>query len=331
MSMRSQSLPVHVATGRLRAVAAALLGLLACGSARAAPCEAPVAPLAVDTLVAKVETALTASETDSIPPLAQELRDALPCLNAVLDGRQVGGVHRVLALDAFISRDKERSEAHFAAMRLSDAEYVFGDYLPPVHPIRAAMGAVDLTEVPTVALPPPENGRVWVNGKMAERRPEKLPALVQWERGRGKVGLTALLMPGDPDPGWPVAKAVTKAPEGEQAPKPPRKGPRWMLVGAGGASLVASAGLATWASASADAWGECAGAALSRCLEQNRDAAAAAWKGETAWDELSPLEQKAEVLRYGAGAAYADNRLASGLALGTAALGAGLITVGFVW
>ncbi len=327
--------------------ALSLSGLLLGGSALAAPCSSPVSPAAIDELVAKVDVAFVASETESIPPLANELRDNLPCVDGALDGRQVGGVHRVLAFDAFIGRRREETQASFAALRSADPEYALPEFLPGAHPLRVDFVAIDLKEAPTSPLPQPLSGRLWVNGKVSERRPDLWPALVQWEKGRGKIGLTALAAPGQPPPLYPVAEAVaanggekpprhTKEPKTPKEPKEPKgpdeqKGPRWAFVAAGGGALAVSGALGLWASSAGQDWAGCVGADLGGCLEANTDAAKAAWAGKTAWGDLSASEQKTNTLLYGADQAYAKNHLAGGLSLGAAALGAGLITVGFVW
>lgn len=311
-------------------------GLLLSGVAAAEPCAGPVSAAEIDKLVAQVDVAFVASDTDAIVPLAAQVRDSLPCVDSLLDGRQVGGVHRVLALEAFISRDKAGSQAYLAALRSSDPSYALPEFLPAAHPLRADFAALVLEEAPTSPLPQPESGRLWVNGKVAERRPDSWPAVVQWERPRGKLGLTELMMPGDEAPDYPTATAIANngTGDGTEDPKPPKEpheGPRWALVGAGGGALLVSGGLGLWASASAEDWRGCAGQDVAGCVKANEKGAEAAWKGEPGWDSLSPFVQRIETLRYGADDAAATNKLAGGLALGAAVLGAGLITVGFVW
>ncbi len=324
----------------------------ASSAALAAPCTDPVSAASVDALVAKVDVAFVGSDTDAIPAMATELRDSLPCVTEALDGRQVGGIHRVLALDAFIARDRDRVRQSLAAVRSADPNYTLPEFLPPAHPMRADFEAIALVDAPTSPLPAPENGRLWVNGKVAERRPDGFPAVVQWEKGRGKIGMTALLLPGDPAPAYPVAKAVAvgdggekpnggrghkepKEPKDPKDPKGEHEGPRWVLVGAGGGAVVVSGVLGLVASGADQRWGDCAGEAgsegVTACVDLNADAAKAAWTGEPGWDDLNDWQRRAETIRYGMGDASADGKVAGAAALGALAVGAGLITVGFVW
>lgn len=318
-----------------------LLSLLTLNAAHADPCSAPVPLASIDALIKRVDDAALASQNDQITALAAQLRDALPCIDEVLDEHEVGGIHRVMALDAFIDRRRDEAKAEFAALRASDPSYVLPENpFQEGHPVRADFSAIQLTDPVTTPLPEPANGRLFVNGKVAERRPDAWPVLIQWEKTRGHVGLTALVMPGDAPPDYPVAKQVADGgkhphkghgdkPEGPDEPK--HEGPRWVLVGAGGAALVASGGLGLWTSAEAADWRGCTDDGVTACLNANKSAAEKAWKGTTAWDDLPAIEQNVAILRYGADEAAAKSRTAGTLALGAAVLGAGLITVGFVW
>lgn len=316
-----------------------LLSLLTLNPAHADPCSTPVPLASIDATIQRVDDAALASQNDQIPALAAQLRDALPCVDEVLDEHEVGGIHRVMALDAFIDRRRDEAKAEFAALRAADPSYVLPlDPFVEGHPVRADFVAIQLTDPVTTPLPAPASGRLFVNGKVAERRPDAWPVVIQWERTRGHVGLTALVKPGDPPPEYPVAKQVADGgrhphkghpADGQDGAK--HEGPRWVLVGAGGAALVASGGLGLWSSAEAATWRDCLGADVAGCQSANQAAAWKAWKGDTAWEDLRPVQQSAESLRYGANEAAEKSRTAGTLALGAAVLGAGLITVGFVW
>ena len=343
------------------------------GEAFAGACGEPVSADALNKMIADADAAFLASQSEAVPPVAAKLNEALACADALLNPVTVGGVYRVNAVSAFVARDREASKRWFAALRGTDPGYALPAMIGEKHPMRADFMAIDLATQTALDLSPPATGRLWVNGNPAEKRPEALPTLMQWEDSKGRVGWTALLQPGDALPEYPtgavadgggdptdgaekrgftwrlfhkgeaaeagveeplpeVVEAIPANHEGDpvvdpSGEKPPHEGPRWGFVAGGGAALLAAGGLGLWSISEGAAYDDCA-AADPVCFDRWTDP----WKANTKGNaDLSAPERVGGILSYGLDQTYARNHMAAELALGAGIVGAGLITVGFVW
>ena len=174
------------------------------GEAFAGACGEPVSADALNKMIADADAAFLASQSEAVPPVAAKLNEALACADALLNPVTVGGVYRVNAVSAFVARDREASKRWFAALRGTDPGYALPAMIGEKHPMRADFMAIDLATQTALDLSPPATGRLWVNGNPAEKRPEALPTLMQWEDSKGRVGWTALLQPGDALPEYPT-------------------------------------------------------------------------------------------------------------------------------
>lgn len=349
------------------------------GEAMAGTCAQPVPTEDLNKMIAAADAAFLASQSESVPPIAASLNEALPCASGLLNPVTVGGVYRVNAVSAFVARDREASKRWFAALRTADPGYALPSMIGEKHPLRVDFLAIDLSAQTGLDLAPASTGRLWVNGNPAEKRPEALPALVQWEDSKGRVGWTALLQPGDALPEYPTGKAVAGGdptgetptdggekhgftwrlfrgkddPTGTEEPlpdappsdgqppeaivadgdgqpvmdEPKHEGPRWVFVAGGGAALVAAGGLGLWSMSEGAAYDDCASGDPG-CFERW----SAAWEADAKGNpDLTGPARVGGIMAYGLNETYARNHLAAQLALGAGVLGAGLITVGFVW
>lgn len=328
------------------------------GDALAGTCAEPVSAEDLNAMIAVADSAFLASQSEAVPPIAAKINEALPCASALLNPVTVGGVYRVNAVSAFVARDREASKRWFAALRVADPGYALPAMIAEKHPMRADFQAIDLSAEASMDLAPASTGRIWVHGNPAEKRPESMPALMQWEDTEGRVGWTAMVQPGESPPEYTtgdtsekpngekrgfalrflhrgdgqegqveLVEAIPADPDGDPVVHAPHEGPRWGFVAGGGAALLAAGGLGLWSLSEAAAYDDCA-AADPVCFERWQDE----WKANTKGSaDLSAPERVGGVLSYGLDQTYARNHLAAELALGAGVVGAGLITVGFVW
>lgn len=172
------------------------------------------------------------------------------CLHEHLPREVIARIHRVEGLRAFVDGDTDRAVGAFASARVIEPSYRFPETLVPVdHPVQGQYLAGDPGLVPRVALLPPAEGRLEIDGRVEPGLPEDRPAVVQWIRDDGSVPESVYHWPGGPVFAYPGA------PIGAPGDAPPllmtssRRTSRTIAVVAG-AVLATAGGLYTGAAIS---------------------------------------------------------------------------------
>lgn len=129
----------------------------------------------------------------------------LGCVTEPLGAQDVGAIHRVVAMAAFLEREEGRVAPALAGLLVAIPGYQMPlEEFPLGHPVRdqlalASILARESGERPLVALP---SGWLEVDGHSATSLPTERAAVVQQRDGEGRVVETRYLWPGDDLGGW---------------------------------------------------------------------------------------------------------------------------------
>ena len=206
-------------------------------------------PVAVSTLLSTLttgETAFVRMDRVGIVLHRDTAVGQVACLNEQIAPSDAARFHRLLALAAFVAKDRERVALEFRVSRKLEPHYEFPEGLVPAdHPIArlyAEARAEDLTgEVQTVLSP--IGGWATVDGVRTETRLSGASAIIQIVDAHGTVVASSFVRPLDLLPQIDAAKfdlnVTAPVPKGifKSSPTP------WLV--ATGASLLVTGGLYT--------------------------------------------------------------------------------------
>ena len=197
------------------------------GASEAAPVADPAVPEAAVDLLAEAEPAtcehiFTVDDVEAILEFASDtwaaldaegflastsrLKEAVPCLEAPLSGRQAAEILRWEALGAFMERDPDAASRWFASARIVDPYFRFpAQVVPPGNPLSQVYDESASLSGAFSELRPPAEGALQLNGRLSLQRPDDWPVIVQITDAESKLTYTGLLMPGDPMPDYAAA------------------------------------------------------------------------------------------------------------------------------
>lgn len=189
--------------------------LIALNAAHAQVCSATTAEL-LNTLE-QAEADYQERDRDGVLAGRDHARGLLPCLTDALNRPLAAQYHRVEGLAAFLERDDPTAREFFASARALEPGYVLPTSLAPEgHPVRTLYMAFDRSEGRWETLPTPHQGHIQLDGHRSLERSLSFPTLYQRFDDTGAVVETALLLPGDATPAYPL-------PPLEPEPEPPRE------------------------------------------------------------------------------------------------------------
>lgn len=189
--------------------------LIALNAAHAQVCTATTAELL--TTLEQAEADYQERNRDGVLYDRDQARELLPCLTDALTRPLAAQYHRVEGLAAFLERDDPTAREFFASARALEPGYVLPTSLAPEgHPVRSLYMAFDRSEGRWETLPTPHHGHVQLDGLRSMDRSLSFPTLYQRFDETGAVVETALLLPGDASPTYPL-------PPLEPEPEPPRE------------------------------------------------------------------------------------------------------------
>ncbi|MFZ5480722.1 MAG: hypothetical protein ACOZNI_28435 [Myxococcota bacterium] len=228
-----------------------VLVLFSVPSAHAA-CERAATEGDLDALAGAAERAYAELDEPGFRAATSGIDAGLACVGEVLSPELIARLHRVEGLGAWLAKKADRTTLAFAAAKVAQPAYRFPDWLPAASPERAAYERAPTTQPDRVPLPPPADGRLYVDGIAMPDRPATWPYVLQVVDDAGVPRTSAYLWPDEPLPAYP-AVAATPAPG-------PKKAGRAAPVAALAASLAATvAGSAlygsAWWAASQDGYG----------------------------------------------------------------------------
>jgi len=186
------------------------------------------------------EEAFVAMEEGAFDRAAAEARAMLGCQEEPLTPVLCAGVHRVMALEAFVGGDDDATVLSLSAMLATQPGYQLSDEIaPPGSPLRASLeSARQFSTDDPFPLKPPAEGWLTVDGRRAMSAPSGRPFVFQRVTEDGKAAQTAYVPLGQPLPRYDTADNVTLiTPSGSQG------GSGTGLVVAGVATAVVGLGL----------------------------------------------------------------------------------------
>lgn len=173
----------------------------------AAACPENTSSGALELAAEEAETAFHAMDVAAFDAADAKVEAMVPCLREPLPRPVVARLHRLTGLTAFVRRDLALAPLAFAAARSVEPDYLLPTSLvPPNHPIQALYTQEPLDSRVSAPVPPPLDGYALIDGRRATERADGWPALVQLVDSGGQVWLSALVLPGQPMPSYPVAK-----------------------------------------------------------------------------------------------------------------------------
>lgn len=196
-------------------------GLLALAWGPAARAACPdVTPEALSRSRIEAEAAIEAVEPDRLETVARSLEADLVCVTRPLVPRDIAATFRVLGYAAFLD-DREAAAIWFRAAKALDPDYVIPPVLfPDRHPLRRVHDGAVVPPGDPVALPPPADGQLWVDGAPATTAPAGRPYLLQIVADDGTVRQSAVGWPGDAVPVYAI-----------EVPREARRGSLHVAVG----------------------------------------------------------------------------------------------------
>lgn len=230
----------------------------------AAECPQPIEPTA---LAAKVDDALLTWATmdeEGFAIAADAIAEDVACLDEPLSPEQAAAVHRVQGLRAFLDGNVDGASGAFQAAAIAEPGYRLSERLAPEGGKlwRLYQEAADKRPPLVYPMRVPSGFRSWVDGKVADRKAEELPAIVQV--GDRDVQWSAYVVAGQtpdiPDLGRPSGgldpvplEPVPKEPLPDDGvvdldgpgPKAPGNGPDPVAMAAVGTGVVAAGLFAT--------------------------------------------------------------------------------------
>ncbi len=189
-------------------LAAMLLPFLLMPSALASECDLA----AVEAHIQAAQQAFLSMAADQFRQERRAISDDIGCLKVPVEPELAAQVHTLVALEAFLDRDEERSIAALHAVRRIQPDQPLGDWLPEEHPISYPWYmAKRLQPRPAVAFS--ERGvEILVDGRPADARVPNQPAILQNIAG-GKVVDSILVLPPASEPTWAAAAPPRLTPD----------------------------------------------------------------------------------------------------------------------
>lgn len=243
-----------------------LLLVAAAQAGRLADCGTTYGAADVLEAAEAAERYFTKMDAESFASTRAAMMMRLACIREPLTPTPIGAVHRVQALGAFLDGEDQHTIAALAGLLGAEPGYQVPVALIPVgHPVRALLpsAATRLRESDTAPLRAMEVGWIEVDGVSTAAAPRNRAVVLQEFDGEGQVVETAFFWPEDALGAWgatagaPAGKAEAPKPakeprpakeppplaEAAPLPKEPPAAHPWGLVGAAGASLLASGAL----------------------------------------------------------------------------------------
>ncbi len=149
------------------------------------------------------ERAFAAMDLPALRAARDEALRSLSCLGAKLTPRDAAAFHRMMALAAFTTGDRDQVLAEFHAARRLEPGYEIPEAVAPVgHPLVQLYDlAVDAAEGTLEPPLPPLSGYVMVDGVRGAPRPNGISTVIQVYDGE-VLQETRLLMAGERMPSW---------------------------------------------------------------------------------------------------------------------------------
>lgn len=204
-------------------------------------CPAPTQPVELAVRLSSAEQAYGQLDVAAFNRAVDESQLMVPCLGGLVSPTLAAQYHRVQGIRLYIASQRDRAFGEFRSAGAIDPSYQFPDALLPTgHAIRKAYAdALAAGPGDTAPIPEPASGTVFVDGQSSRERPVERPVFVQLTDVAGTVSATAYALPGDRLPSYAVKLSGTKPPTEPVTPKKRYK-PNFVLLGAGGAALLAS-------------------------------------------------------------------------------------------
>lgn len=216
--------------------------LFAPASAHAA-CPEVVSVTALRLMMRQAEEAYRALDIEAFRSSLDSAATQLPCIDERLGAPDIARYHRLQGLLASVVGDTARAQQAFLAARSLEPGFRLPlDMVPAEHPTRLEYAALPLDSVVWEPLPPPRQGRLFIDGTEQLQRPTNRPAVAQRLDEADRIVDGSYLWPGAAL-AYPTAATASSL----------RHRSRGLSIGAGGAA-VASGVLAVVAARSRAAY-----------------------------------------------------------------------------
>ncbi len=164
-----------------------ILSLLIASVASAADC-----PATLDDLHQPLEAAVSAFEdmdAETFGAALEVFEELVRCPDGAVDAMLVRRAHVVMALDAYMAQDSERTKAAFRAALAADPSFELSwDLAPRGNLLRELFDDSKKHEAGASAeLAKPTSGSFWVDGLPSTTRPSDRPFVLQWIDEHGNV------------------------------------------------------------------------------------------------------------------------------------------------
>lgn len=179
------------------------LPLLAVLSASAATCDEPVGTAELRRILDVASTAWVVMDRSSFEAATAERREALPCLEEMVDPQLAIQLHLHEALAWSIQRRSDLSQGAFRAILALQPSWVLpAEMAPERHRLRADFEEASQGSEQTERRPfaPPGDGALMVDGLPSRDVPSDCPFVVQMLDRRGEVVRTHYFTPGSEPP-----------------------------------------------------------------------------------------------------------------------------------
>lgn len=214
-----------------------LLILAILAEAALAACPTPSTSADIVSSIGAAESAFVLMDASAFRKAREDVRSLLPCLAEPLVPVDAAAIHRLNALDSFLSRDEDSTVTAFRAVVASVPSYQLPSTLALEGSTLRALydTAVELGPGATDPLEPTEHFVLLLDGQRGLNVPQERPFIAQWTSTSGQVIWTDLVDAGDP---LPSPSALVLQPD-----LPPEESGRRVnlpLLIAGGTAIIAS-------------------------------------------------------------------------------------------
>ncbi len=173
-------------------------------AALAADCDGPTRTHELANALTSAETAYLDMDEEGFIAIRAQAEHTLECLGEPLTPFDAAAFHRLVAMEAFLAADDGATVAAFRSSLAAQPRYLLPSSLaPPGNPLAELyVEASEPYEAKRVALPPPTDMLLFIDGARGTARPTARPVIVQILGPDGGVMWTGFLAPHDPNPSW---------------------------------------------------------------------------------------------------------------------------------
>ncbi len=152
----------------------------------------------------EAESAYLDMDEDGFVEIIEAAEFALKCLGEPITPFDAAAYHRLNALDAFLGANDGGAIAAFRSSLAAQPRYLLPSTIaPPGNPLASLYDqAAEPYEANRVALPPPPNMLMLMDGARATARPTSRPVIIQLISPDGGIAWSGYLSPLDPNPDW---------------------------------------------------------------------------------------------------------------------------------